>query len=85
MDRTQILDVLRVKAKELLDIDPSRITEDASFVRDLDVDSLDLVEYTMALEDTFGVELPDEELSDVEDIGSFVNLIEGKLAAKGAA
>ena len=50
-----------------------------SFVDDLQVDSLSLVEYTMDLEDALGIELPEEELEDLKTIGAFVDVIMGKL------
>jgi acyl carrier protein len=82
MERAEVLQVLRDKAVEMLEVEPDQVQEDRSFVDDLDVDSLSLVEYTMELEDSFGIELPDDELLDVRTIGGFVDVIEAKLAAK---
>lgn len=76
MDRAEVLGVMKEKAHELLGIDPSRVTEDASFKDDLDVDSLDLVEYTMAVEDGLGLEaIPEEEYADAKNIGDFVTVV----------
>jgi acyl carrier protein len=83
MERAEVLQVLRDKAVEMLEVEPDQVQEDRSFTDDLDVDSLSLVEYTMELEDSFGIELPDDELLDVRTIGGFVDVIEAKLAAKG--
>ncbi len=83
MTRDEVLAVLRDKAVEMLEVEADQVTEDKSFVEDLQVDSLSLVEYTMDLEDAFGIELPEEELTDVSTIGAFVDVIEAKLAAKG--
>ncbi len=66
---------MRSRAADLLELEPDRLQEDVSFVRDLKVDSLDLVEYTMALEDDLGVELPEEELADLTDVRGFIDLI----------
>ena len=44
-----------------LGVDPEEVTPDASFVEDLGADSLDTVELVMALEEEFGVEIPDED------------------------
>ena len=82
MTRDEVLAVLRDKAVEMLEVEADQVTEDKSFVADLQVDSLSLVEYTMDLEDAFGIELPEEELTDVSTIGAFVDVIEAKLAAK---
>jgi len=80
MERAEILQVLRDKAVEMLEVDAAEVQEDKSFVDDLKVDSLSLVEYTMELEDTLGIELPEDELTDVATIGAFVDVIEVKLA-----
>lgn len=81
MERAEVLQVLREKAVEMLEVEADQVQEDKSFVEDLQVDSLSLVELTMELEDTFGVELPEEELADVKTIGAFVDVI---LAKKNA-
>ena len=82
MTRDEVLQVLRDKAVEMLEVDADAVQEDKSFVEDLKVDSLSLVEYTMDLEDELGIELPEEELADVKTIGAFVDVIERKLAEK---
>jgi len=81
MERDEVLAVLRDKAAELLGVEPAAITEQASFVRDLDIDSLELVEYTMAVEDEFSITLPDDELIDLANIGDMVTLVLAKQAA----
>ncbi len=83
MTRDKVLAVLRDKAVDMLEVEADQVQEDKSFVDDLKVDSLSLVEYTMDLEDEFGIELPEEELTDVKTIGAFVDVIESKIAAKG--
>ena len=83
MTRDEVLAVLRDKAVEMLEVEADQVQEEKSFVDDLKVDSLSLVEYTMELEDVLGIELPEEELADVSTIGAFVDVIEAKLAAKG--
>lgn len=75
MDREQVLQVLRGRATELLELRPDQIVESASFVDDLLVDSLDLVEYTMAIEDDLDVRLPEEDLEGLTNIGQFVDVI----------
>jgi acyl carrier protein len=83
MTRDEVMAVLRDKAVEMLEVEADQVQEDKSFVDDLKVDSLSLVEYTMDLEDTFGIELPEEELTGVSTIGAFVDVIEKKIAARG--
>ena len=79
MERAEVMQVMRDKAEELLEVSGDDLQEDKSFVDDLKVDSLSLVEYTMDLEDALGVELPEEELTDLKTIGAFVDLIMTKL------
>jgi len=81
MERAEVLQVLRDKAVELLEVDADAVQEDRSFVDDLGVDSLSLVELTMALEDELGITLPEDELADVATIGAFVDVIVAKVAA----
>jgi acyl carrier protein len=72
------------KVKEIiskqLGVDASEVTDDASFVDDLGADSLDTVELVMALEEEFGVEIPDE---DAEKIAKVKDAIEYIKAKKG--
>ena len=78
MERVEVLQVLRDKAVEMLEVEAEAVQEDKSFVDDLDVDSLSLVEFTMELEDTLGIVLPEEDLVGVKTIGAFVDVIMSK-------
>ena len=80
-----MLQVMRDKAVEMLEVEADDVQEDKSFVEDLKVDSLSLVEFTMELEDTLGIELPEEELVDVKTIGAFLDVIVAKTAAASNA
>ena len=66
-------------AVEVLSVAEDKVTPEARFGDDLDADSLDLVELVMALEEEFGVEVPEEELEGVETVGQAYDLIAGKL------
>ena len=79
MERAEVLQVMRDKAVEMLEVEADAVQEDKSFVDDLEVDSLSLVEYTMDLEDALGVELPEEELTGLKTIGAFLDLIMTKV------
>ena len=81
MERAEVLQVLRDKAVEMLEVQADDVQEDKSFVDDLQVDSLSLVEYTMELEDALDIALPEEELADVKTIGAFVDVILAKTNA----
>ena len=85
MERNEVLEVMRRKAVEMLEVEADAVQPDKSFVADLEVDSLSLVEYTMDLEDEFGIELPEEELTDLTTIGAFLDLVVAKLEAKASA
>lgn len=56
----------------------SKITEDANFLEDLGADSLDVIELIMAIEDTFGIEVPDEDIEKVITVGDAVRYIKKK-------
>ncbi|MFH1868628.1 MAG: acyl carrier protein [Candidatus Omnitrophota bacterium] len=71
-------------AKEL-NIGKDKITEDASFVEDLGVDSLDTIELTMALEDVFGIELPDEDVGTMRTVKAAIDYIKKKADLKELA
>jgi len=71
---------IEAKVKELivsqLGVDADKVTLEASFVDDLGADSLDVVELVMALEEEFGVEIPDEsaeKIGTVKDAVDFLN------------
>jgi acyl carrier protein len=67
---------------EQLGVDPAQVTDDASFVDDLGADSLDTVELVMALEEKFGLEIPDEEAEKITTVGQAIKYIEEKTAGK---
>jgi len=67
---------------EQLGVEAEEVVPTASFVEDLNADSLDIVQILVAIEDTFDIEIVDEELQDVTDMGGFVAYIERKVAEK---
>ncbi|HSG78243.1 MAG TPA: acyl carrier protein [Acidimicrobiia bacterium] len=64
---------------EELGLEREKISSDAKFEEDLEVDSLGVVELLMALEDTFGVRIPDEEAEDIVTVGQAVDVVMAKL------
>ena len=66
-------------AVEVLSVSDDQVTEDAKFGDDLDADSLDLVELVMALEEEFGIEVPEEDLEGIETVGQVFALVTNKL------
>lgn len=75
----------RVKSiiAEQLGVKIEEVTDTASFVDDLGADSLDTVELVMALEEEFGIEIPDEDAEKMTNVGEAVRYIEQK-ASKSA-
>jgi len=59
-----------------LGVNPEQVTEDASFIDDLGADSLDTVELVMALEEEFGMEIPDEEAEKISTVKAAIDYIE---------
>ncbi len=55
---------------EQLGVEPEQVTPDASFVDDLNADSLDLVELIMAFEEEYGMEIPDEDAEKIQTVGA---------------
>ena len=73
--------MIRERLKELavenLDIDPDQIDLDSK-ISDLDIDSIDLVDFIMLIEDEYSVEFSDEELDEIETLADIVSVIESK-------
>ncbi len=64
---------------EKLGIPDSQITPDASFVRDLGIDSLDYAELVMEFEQTFDIKIPDDDAEKMQTIGQAVSYIRSKI------
>jgi acyl carrier protein len=79
MERAEIESKLTELLVEELGLDEDKITMDATFEEDLEVDSLGVVELLMALEDNFGVTIPDEEAESIGTVGQAVDIVELKL------
>ena len=60
---------------EVADVAPEDVQDDKSFTDDLDVDSLSMVEVSMAADEKFGVSIPDEELPKLKTVGDAVAYI----------
>jgi acyl carrier protein len=61
---------------DVADVDAADVSDEKSFVDDLDVDSLSMVEVAMAAEEQFGVKIPDDELPKLKTVGDAVKYIE---------
>jgi len=63
---------------EQLGVKKEEVTDNAKFIDDLGADSLDTVELVMALEEEFGVEIPDEDAEKMVTVGEAIKYIEQK-------
>ena len=61
---------------EQLGVKPDQVTPEAKFIEDLGADSLDTVELIMALEEEFGIEVPDEQAEKLQSVGDVIKYIE---------
>jgi acyl carrier protein len=79
MDRAEIETRLRDVLVSELGLDADKINTAANFEQDLDVDSLGVVELLMAMEDEFGVKIPDDEAENIHTVGQAIELVHTKL------
>ena len=76
-----IFERFRGCAVNVLSVEKEKVTLEAKFADDLDADSLDLVEFVMALEERFDISVPEEDLDGVDTVGQALTLVLGKLGA----
>ena len=81
MERADIESKMTELLVEELGLDADKITMGATFEEDLEVDSLGVVELLMALEDNFGVQIPDDEAESLVTVGDAVDLVAMKLSS----
>ena len=77
---TEIQTGLAEIVEEVAGVDAAEVTPDKSFVDDLDIDSLSMVEIAVQAEDKFGVKIPDDELANLKTVGDAVAYIEANKA-----
>jgi len=61
---------------EQLGVKPDQVTPEAKFIEDLGADSLDIVELVMALEEEFGLDIPDEDADKLKTVGDAMNYLQ---------
>lgn len=74
-----LADDVKAIIAEQLGVKIEEVTDSASFIDDLGADSLDTVELVMALEEKFGVEIPDEDAEKMTTVGEAIKYLEGKI------
>lgn len=87
MDRAEVLNLVRDRLADILEIDPEEIREGASFADDLDADSLALIELVEALEEELAdraedFRIEDEDLQDLKSVRDAVDYVYGKVGAE---
>jgi acyl carrier protein len=75
MTRDEVLTMIRDHLADELEIDPPRIDEDTRFKEDLEADSLDLYTLVQELEDTYAVQMSDEQASQILTVGQAVDFV----------
>ncbi|MGB9769234.1 MULTISPECIES: acyl carrier protein [Caldisericum] len=75
MEEKEIREKVNKVIVEKLGVDKEKITNDSRYVEDLGADSLALVDIAMALEDEFGMKIPDEDIEKITTVGSTIQYI----------
>ncbi len=75
MSQDQIFASVRAILVDQLGVDEEAISMEANFIDDLNADSLDIVELVMAMEQEFGITIPDDEAERIKTVGDAVNFI----------
>lgn len=71
-----VFDKIKEIIMEQLQVEESEITMDTNLMKDLSADSLDAVEIIMAIEDEYGIEIPDEEAETIQTVADLVRFVE---------
>ena len=74
-----VLNQLKAIVMDKLGVEEPQIVPEASFIDDLNADSLDLVELIMSLEETFKIEIPDEDAEKIQTVGDAMTYLEEHL------
>lgn len=74
-----VFDKIKDIIVEQLDVEEDAVTMEASITEDLGADSLDVVDLIMSIEESFDVEIPDEEVENIKTVGDIVKYIENKV------
>jgi len=78
MSEKETFEQLKKLIVELLEVDESEVVPEASFADDFNADSLDLIEFITAVEDTFKIEVPDEDAEKLQTVQDAIDYIETK-------
>jgi acyl carrier protein len=79
MDNKEVFEKVKALIADKLEIDPSKISMDASFRKDLGADSLDTYELVYAIEEEMGISIPDEKANEFETVKDAVDFLSTQL------
>jgi acyl carrier protein len=79
MDEEEIFRKIQETIVDQLAVDPEEVHSDAYFLQDLGADSFYMVEFAEAIEDLFGIRIPEEDLESIETVGDAVRYIKNRL------
>lgn len=72
----ELLDRFAAVLEDVAGVDPAEVSADKTLTEDLDIDSLAMVEVTLAVEDKFGVAIPDDAVAGLRTVGDVVHYLE---------
>ncbi len=75
MNREQVFELIRDHLADELDVEANRIVEETRFKEDLEADSLDLYTLVQELEDSYGVQMTDEQAATIATVGQAVDFV----------
>ena len=78
MSSEEVLEKVKGIIVEQLGVADTAVTLEASFIDDLGADSLDIVELVMALEEEYDVEIPSDDLAELNTVGDVINYLKDK-------
>ncbi|MCI7146378.1 MAG: acyl carrier protein [Clostridiales bacterium] len=73
-----ILEKIKAIIVDQLNVDPGEIKPETNLMKDLEADSLDAVEIILAIEDEYGIEIPDDDAEQFQTVGDLVNYVESR-------
>lgn len=77
-----IAEKVRALIAKQLEVEEGKVVPEASLIDDLGADSLDAVELVMAIEEEFGLEIPDEEAEQLQRVGEVIRYVETRVPAQ---
>ncbi len=75
MNEQEIFDKIAAILQDHFQLAEGQVTRELNFKKDLDADSIDIVEFVLELEDTFNAEIPDEDAENIQTVGDAVSYI----------